>query len=418
MNKKNIDDIRLEHILDIQHIREMNDAFAFAMDLASTVVDLRGNPIAGPSNHSKVCRLIRSSPEGLTRCMRSAMVLGKKAHDRKRPYASACHSVGFVDGAAPIIVQGRHIATWLVGQADLGKVNEERIIHYAREIGVDENEMQNAFQQMTGISSEQFVKKLGLIWRLAQNVSALGFKNYQYAKAMERLNDYKTDLENYKNDLEIMVDTRTRELRDALDRLEQLSNTDHLTACFNRMYLQQQLENELKKAKRYNRPLSIIMFDIDHFKHVNDRFGHQCGDHVLIEIAKTIQSCIRHPIDWLVRFGGEEFLLVLPETTNSNAGRVAERLRKTIESLVIYCEKSRIAITASFGIATSDCRQAETSGSGNDLILTADNNLYRAKADGRNTVFGFVPEEKNPDLLRKEQKESAEAGAGKKPCKK
>ncbi len=388
MKHEGRESVQLDQILDMQHIQDLNDSFAYAMDLASTVVDLRGNPIAGPTNHSEVCRLIRSTPEGLARCKQSAKILGSKAHETKHPYSSPCYSLGFVDGAAPIIIRGQHIATWLVGQADLAAVDEQRIIEFAGEIKADKNAMLKAFRTMTGISSEQFNKKLEMLWRIAQNVSRLGFNNYRYAQALAELQESQNELENYKNNLERQVEKRTRELKEALARVERLSITDHLTGCFNRMYLQQHLEREVKKAVRYRRCFSLIICDIDHFKRINDLFGHQCGDFVLIEIAKILQSCVRQPIDWVVRYGGEEFLLALPETNNFAAGRVAERLRKEIAAAAIYWGKNQISVTASFGIATCDCRRTQPGIDSDRMIMSADQNLYRAKTAGRNTVFG------------------------------
>ena len=102
-------------------------------------------------------------------------------------------------------------------------------------------------------------------------------------------------------------------LRHANEKIRVLSITDPLTGCFNRGYMNDCLEREVKRCKRYGRPLSVVLCDIDHFKSVNDTHGHQAGDQVLKNFAKSINEMIRSDIDWLVRYGGEEFLLVLPE---------------------------------------------------------------------------------------------------------
>lgn len=383
-----IENLRLEDILDMQHIRELNDAFAFSMNLASTVVDLKGNPIAGPSNHCHVCQLIRSNSRGLANCMESARILGSKAHETGQPYSSPCYSLGFADAAAPIIIQGKHIATWLVGQAYLAQVDENRIIEYSREIGVDENAMLRAFRSMKSIPPEEFETKLDFLWRIAQTVSTLGYNNLKSNLILERLRKSQSELEAYRQNLEVIVEKRTSQLKKALEKVEQLSLTDYLTGCFNRQYLHKNLDNELKRSKRYQKCLSIAICDIDHFKLINDKYGHQCGDHVLSEFAGIIRPNIRDGIDTLVRYGGEEFLLLLPETDLSGALLIADRLRRRIEETPIVWEETAIRITASFGIAAYDYGGSHQITNSDDLIMIADKNLYQAKANGRNVVFG------------------------------
>jgi diguanylate cyclase (GGDEF)-like protein len=167
-----------------------------------------------------------------------------------------------------------------------------------------------------------------------------------------------------------------------------MSNTDYLTGCFNRQYLQQNLDKEIKRSRRYGRSLSILLCDIDHFKEVNDRHGHQCGDQVLIDFTNVIRSLIRENIDWLARYGGEEFLLVLPETDAEAARAMAERLRCEVAGTPLEWRNSPIAITASFGTATFEPRNPdpEPTITSDRLIQIADQNLYRAKSEGRNRV--------------------------------
>jgi ligand-binding sensor protein len=142
---EDIEHFELKDLIDLDQIDELNQAFASAIGCAATVADLQGNPIVPPCNHSRICRIIRSTPKGLANCMRSGKILGQKAHELKRPYASPCYSIGFIDAAAPIIVKGKHIATWLVGQANLADVDSQRVVQYAREIEANEDGMLNAF---------------------------------------------------------------------------------------------------------------------------------------------------------------------------------------------------------------------------------------------------------------------------------
>lgn len=167
-----------------------------------------------------------------------------------------------------------------------------------------------------------------------------------------------------------------RRWSESIQRLH-LATTDSLTGLFNRRYGADTLDLEIARANRYHRPLSIILFDIDHFKIVNDIHGHLAGDQVLRTVAKTASNTLRN-VDILVRWGGEEFLLISPETEEEEARQIAERLRKEIELAPI---KGKFHVTASIGVA-----QLLEGDLLNDLILRADKKLYEAKSTGRNRV--------------------------------
>ena len=173
-----------------------------------------------------------------------------------------------------------------------------------------------------------------------------------------------------------------RELHAAHEEIRRLSITDQLTKVYNRQYFSERLPAEIERATRYNHPLSIIVTDIDHFKSVNDNFGHQAGDALLRLIADSLSSSLRSDIDWIARYGGEEFLIVLPETGSNEAMKVAERLRAAVESARVDWDGTQLACTASFGVAalTADRATVER------LFQAADRCLYRAKHRGRNCV--------------------------------
>ena len=172
------------------------------------------------------------------------------------------------------------------------------------------------------------------------------------------------------------------QLREHMSLLERLSNTDALTQLANRRRFSETLEQELARARRYKRPLSLVMLDVDHFKRLNDSYGHQAGDDVLKSIAGLLPTTLRAQ-DMVARFGGEEFAIVLPETPVQQARAVAERLRSAIESRTFRCQGHDIGVTASFGVA--DTRAGEL-GSPQQLIGAADRALYTAKTCGRNRV--------------------------------
>lgn len=186
--------------------------------------------------------------------------------------------------------------------------------------------------------------------------------------------------------MEIATDITDRkkieeELRKAKHRAEQLANTDELTGLNNRRSFFALGHRAFKQAKRFEHPISVIMIDIDHFKHINDSYGHSVGDFTLQEFAKPLLHLVRD-IDIVGRMGGEEFALVLPETDLTEASNLAERLRSEIANMKIDSGNNQIKITASFGVSTSkqDCDSLES------LLIKADDALYVAKKKGRNQV--------------------------------
>jgi diguanylate cyclase (GGDEF)-like protein len=166
-------------------------------------------------------------------------------------------------------------------------------------------------------------------------------------------------------------------LAQANARLESLATTDGLTGTKNHRAFQVQLDKEWKSAKRYRRPLSLVMLDIDHFKPFNDTFGHPAGDDVLKRVGQILMETVRQT-DCLARYGGEEFVIILPRAEMDGAISLAERFRANIEQ---HRWGSR-AITASIGVTTLSSRHRDSQA----LILEADKALYRAKTDGRNCV--------------------------------
>ncbi|RKZ95848.1 MAG: diguanylate cyclase, partial [Gammaproteobacteria bacterium] len=156
---------------------------------------------------------------------------------------------------------------------------------------------------------------------------------------------------------------------------------DHLTGLFNRVELEQYFQKELSRSKRYQHELSIFMIDIDHFKEVNDTYGHLVGDHILKKYAAFLQNTIR-TTDLVARYGGEEFVVILPETSIKEAEELAERLRVMTSNLNIELNEGTFNITISLGIAT----YPEHGQSYDTLLEHTDLAIYRAKHDGRNCV--------------------------------
>lgn len=177
-------------------------------------------------------------------------------------------------------------------------------------------------------------------------------------------------------------------LRTANQRNILLSITDALTGTYNRHHLMRQLPKELDRTRRYARPLSAVLCDIDNFKKINDSRGHQVGDDVLVQFAALLQHSIRSEVDWVVRYGGEEFLVVLPETDFGAALAYAERIRKQLEASGVELAGESLPVTASFGVTSYSGTTDQIECSVDDLIAAADACLYRSKRKGRNRVIG------------------------------
>ncbi len=173
-------------------------------------------------------------------------------------------------------------------------------------------------------------------------------------------------------------------------KLMEMNMQDGLTGILNRRYLDKRLEDEYQRAKRYERELSLIVFDIDFFKKVNDTYGHQCGDLILKNVAAGIASSIRKT-DYLGRYGGEEFCCLLPETGIAGAVDVAERFRELVLSMENLYDDKIIKITISLGVA----RLTVSMNSAKEIFSRADEGLYQAKRTGRNRVVALdlLPEQ-------------------------
>jgi diguanylate cyclase (GGDEF)-like protein len=165
---------------------------------------------------------------------------------------------------------------------------------------------------------------------------------------------------------------------------QHISNTDPLTGVYNRRYFLDFAQREYDLYQRHGHEFSIIMIDLDHFKGVNDRYGHLSGDHVLNQVVQRIRGELRST-DILSRFGGEEFIILLPETLKSSAIQAAERIREVIARLPIQSNANNIFVSASLGVAQLDNTIQNLEG----LIHNSDLALYRAKAEGRNCVRAF-----------------------------
>jgi|SRR5437868_3688822 len=201
------------------------------------------------------------------------------------------------------------------------------------------------------------------------------------------------------------TDARLRMFEDRIGRLEgenldllmqnrtlsEISARDSLTGLYNRWYVMEKIDSEMNRALRHGSPMSVLMLDLDHFKKVNDSFGHSVGDEVLKVVGQVLRESCR-VYDVAGRYGGEEFCVVLPETRVGNTKAVAERIRSRLASTELPVGSSSITVTASIGVAGMDSVSDEGVVSAAALLDRADRALYSAKHHGRNRVELWLPE--------------------------
>lgn len=170
------------------------------------------------------------------------------------------------------------------------------------------------------------------------------------------------------------------------EKTQQLAITDDLTGLFNRRQVLFLARTEYERSRRYNRPLSAIMIDIDQFKHINDTFGHPVGDRILRALALCCRANLRSA-DLIGRYGGEEFLVLMPETDHDKAIEAAERIRKQVDAFRLPTARGQVSVTISLGVSTLKVGGDQSL---EQLIINADDALYSAKAAGRNRVQGYL----------------------------
>jgi len=178
----------------------------------------------------------------------------------------------------------------------------------------------------------------------------------------------------------------TQERIQMLEKLKRLSITDGLTKLYNSRYFYNQLKIEIDRTTRYQRPLSLLLLDIDNFKEYNDTYGHLEGDKILVRLGQIIKSCLRK-MDSAYRYGGEEFTVILPETEGDEAATVAERIRSAVETEHFYPQKEDEPVAISISIGVTEFNWQEEIAL---FVQRADKAMYQSKQAGRNRVAIFV----------------------------
>jgi two-component system cell cycle response regulator len=175
-------------------------------------------------------------------------------------------------------------------------------------------------------------------------------------------------------------------LRATMAENRKLGTLDELTGLSSRRFFAQHFPREAERAARYSRPLALLVCDIDQFKAVNDKYGHAAGDEVLRQLASRMRKCLRSGVDWIARLGGEEFAVVLPETSHDDALTVTRKLRSAVADTPFTINGKAVTITACFGLCSIDMAAAAQTTSSDALLKAADAALYRSKSTGPNRV--------------------------------
>ena len=273
----------------------------------------------------------------------------------------------------------------------LQKIISKSVLYTTSDVDAKITSVSQAFQELTGYKEEELIGKSHSIFRdpdtpdeFYQNMWNILDKNEKFEGELKNFGKNK-EVFWIKITIDPMFDDDNNKIGYASYRenitntkkLEYISTHDTLTNLYNRAYFNDTIETKIKTAKRYGNEFSLILLDIDHFKKVNDTYGHNIGDEVLIQIAKILKNNIRED-DMIARWGGEEFVILLSQTNLDGTYKLAEKLRVIIENSSIINEQK---ITASFGIGNYNKKQTKT-----EFFEKVDNSLYKAKNNGRNCV--------------------------------
>lgn len=227
-------------------------------------------------------------------------------------------------------------------------------------------------------------------------------KPFRFAEVLARINNQLRIL-----DMQNELEKKNKELIEKNQLLQQMAVTDDLTGLYNKRYILNRLSGEVSYAARYREPISFLMVDVDHFKQVNDTYGHVVGDILLKEIAGMLKKIVRD-VDIVARYGGEEFLIILPNGDTLGARILAERLRESVEKATFNIEGNRLFITISIGVKSANVKKNVDPGTEvMTLINQADMALYRAKANGRNRVEIY---NNKLDIIKTDENKGAQMG--------
>lgn len=373
----------LREIIDLDDLQELMRFFYEAAGISVGILDKDHNWIVSIGWQHICTNFHRANPESRKNCILSEFRI-QEYLDSKDYLTYPCPN-GLVEVAIPILLDDTPLAFFFLGQFLHHPPDQDYFRRQAITYGFDIEAYLQALKTVPVVSEQRINYLMKFFVRFFDLLTRIGSENQHRRKA-------ELETQQAKEQLEVRVEERTLELNrslievgdlatqlnESLKQVEHLAVTDTLTETYNRRKFDEVVGQEHHRAEHEKIPFSLIMFDLDHFKKVNDKFGHNVGDQVLKHLCRLIRGLIRQG-DLLIRWGGEEFLLLLPATEIDEAGPFAERVRLEVEQ-----EEFPTAgqITISLGVA-----QLQAGDSIDALLKRVDNALYRAKQEGRNRVI-------------------------------
>ncbi|MDX2494524.1 MAG: diguanylate cyclase [Desulfuromusa sp.] len=375
--------LSLQEIIDIDDLRELMRFFYEAAGISVGVMDVDHNWLVSIGWQQICTDFHRVNPESRQNCLLSEFRI-EEYLDSKKEYLTYPCANGLIEVAIPILLDGTPLGFFFLGQFLHNPPDQDYFRRQAISYGFDMDAYLQALEKVPVVSQNRTDYLMKFFGRFFDLLTRIGSENQhrlhaelEIQQAREQLETRVAERTSELNRALLEVGDLAAQLNESLHQVEQLAVTDSLTETYNRRKFDETIIHEHQRAENGKIPFSLIMLDIDHFKRVNDKFGHSTGDQVLKHLSRLIRGLVRQG-DLLIRWGGEEFLILLPSTLISEAGPFAERIRLDVEQEQ-FAEAG--SITISLGVA-----QLRDGDSTDTLLKRVDNALYQAKQEGRNRV--------------------------------
>ena len=374
--------LSLKEIIDLDDLRELMLFFHEAAGISVGVMDAENNWLVSIGWQDICTNFHQIAPGSRKNC-----ILGEteiQEYLAKKEYLTYPCPNGLIEVAIPILLDKAPLGFFFLGQFLHHPPDHDYFRRQAIASGFDVEAYLQALETVPIVSKQRidylmkfFVLFFDLLTRIGSENQQRHLAELEIKQAREQLESRVEERTVELNNALIEVGDLAAQLNESLKKVGQLAVTDSLTETYNRRKFDEIVVKEHHLANHGGAPFSLIMFDIDHFKKVNDKFGHSAGDQVLIHLSRMIRGLVRQG-DLLIRWGGEEFLILLPNTQIEEAGPFAERIRQEVEREQFPGVET---ITISLGVA-----QLREGDSTDTLIKRVDHALYQAKQDGRNRV--------------------------------
>jgi len=374
--------LSLKDIIDLDDLRELMHFFHEAAGISVGVMDAENHWLVTVGWQRTCTNFHRIAPESRKKCILSEIGIGEFLYDEE--YLTHPCPNGLLEVAIPIVLNETPLGFFFLGQFLHHPPDQEYFRRQALNYGFDVDAYLLALAEVPVVSKQRidylmkfFTRFFALLMRLGSENQQRHLAELETQQAKEQLESRVEERTIELNRALIEVGDLAAQLNESLKKVERLAVTDTLTETYNRRKFDEIVVKEHHLANHGGAPFSLIMFDIDHFKKVNDKFGHSTGDLVLKHLSTVIRGLVRHG-DLLIRWGGEEFLILLPNTQIEEAAPFAERVRTEVEREVF---PGAGTITISLGVA-----QLREGDSTDTLLGRVDKALYQAKQEGRNRV--------------------------------